>query len=48
MLALHCVCVYVTSFQFHVPDRRNLKYNVIWAEMRWYTLIFAYTLSTGI
>lgn len=43
------LCVYaahaalhVTSFAFHVPDRRNTRYNVIWTEMRWHTLLFAY------
>lgn len=41
LYAAHAL-LHVTSFQFHVPDRRNLKYNVIWPEMRWHTMIFAY------
>ncbi len=39
--ALHAV-LHVTSFQFRVPDRRNPRYNIIWPEMRWHTMIFAY------
>lgn len=34
--------LHVTSLQFGVPDRRNTRYNVIWPEMRWHTMIFAY------
>lgn len=34
--------LHVTSFEFHVPNRRNAKYNVIWPEMRWHTMFFAY------
>lgn len=41
LYALHAA-LHVTSFQFHVPDRRNTRYNVIWPEMRWHTLLFAY------
>lgn len=34
--------LHVTSFQFILPARRNKVYNVIWPEMRWHTMIFAY------
>ena len=34
--------LHVTSFQFHIPSRRNKAYNIIWPEMRWHTMIFAY------
>lgn len=34
--------LHVTSLQFSVPERRNTRYNVIWPEMRWHTMIFAY------
>jgi len=36
------VLLHVSSFEFVVPVRRNLRYNVIWTEMRWHALIFAY------
>lgn len=34
--------LHVTSFYFILPSRRNKVYNVIWPEMRWHTMIFAY------
>ena len=34
--------LHVTSFQFVLPMRRNLVYNIIWPEMRWHSLLFAY------
>lgn len=34
--------LHVTSFQFHLSAKRNRVYNVIWPEMRWHTMIFAY------
>ena len=40
MVLLHAT-LHLTSFQFNIGPRRNLKYNVIWPEMRWHTTIFA-------
>ena len=34
--------LHVSSFQFELPTKRNKSYNIIWPEMRWHTLIFAY------
>lgn len=34
--------LHITSFQFHLSKVRNKKYNIIWPEMRWHTMIFAY------
>lgn len=34
--------LHVTSFQFIIPSRRNKTYNIIWPEMRFHTMIFAY------
>ena len=34
--------LHLTSFQFLLSSRRNKVYNIIWPEMRWHTLIFAY------
>lgn len=34
--------MHVTSFQFLIPSRRNRVYNIIWPEMRWHSLVFAY------
>lgn len=34
--------MHVTSFEFILPNRRNKTYNIIWPEMRWHSLIFAY------
>jgi hypothetical protein len=34
--------LHVSSFQFVVPNRRNAVYNIIWPEMRWHSLLFAY------
>ena len=41
LIGVHAM-LHVTSFQFIIPSRRNARYNVIWPEMRWHTLIFAY------
>jgi len=42
MLMLVHMSLHITSFQFVIPNRRNMVYNVIWPEMRWHSLIFAY------
>lgn len=34
--------LHVSSFTFHIPQRRNKVYNIIWPEMRWHSLVFAY------
>lgn len=34
--------LHMTSFQFIIPSRRNKTYNIIWPEMRFHTMIFAY------
>lgn len=34
--------MHVTSFEFIIPSRRNRVYNIIWPEMRWHSLVFAY------
>lgn len=34
--------LHITSFQFHISSRRNMVYNIIWPEMRWHSMIFAY------
>lgn len=34
--------MHVTSFQFLIPSRRNRVYNIIWPEMRWHSMVFAY------
>lgn len=43
---LYTICVHtllhITSFQFILSPRRNAVYNIIWPEMRWHSLIFAY------
>jgi hypothetical protein len=41
LILMHAM-LHVSSFQFIVPVNRNMTYNVIWAEMRWHTLLFAY------
>jgi hypothetical protein len=40
-IGIHAL-LHVTSFQFILPPRRNMVYNIIWPEMRWHTMIFAY------
>lgn len=40
-IAVHAM-MHVTSFEFLIPSRRNRTYNIIWPEMRWHSLIFAY------
>lgn len=39
--------LHVTSFQFILSPRRNAVYNIIWPEMRWHSLIFAYRSIIG-
>lgn len=34
--------LHISSFQFIISSRRNKTYNIIWPEMRWHSLIFAY------
>lgn len=34
--------LHVSSFQFILSPRRNPVYNIIWPEMRWHSLLFAY------
>lgn len=34
--------LHISSFQFKLSPRRNHAYNIIWPEMRWHTMIFAY------
>ena len=34
--------LHVTSFEFHLSKKRNMTYNIIWPEMRWHSMIFAY------
>lgn len=34
--------LHLTSFQFRLSKRRNRAYNIIWPEMRWHTMIFAF------
>lgn len=41
LIMMHAM-LHVTSFSFHVQNRRNQVYNIIWPEMRWHSLIFAY------
>lgn len=40
-IALHAL-LHLTSFQFVLAARRNKAYTIIWPEMRWHTLIFAF------
>jgi len=32
----------LSSFEFHLQERKNHVYNIIWPEMRWHTLLFSY------
>lgn len=41
VIVLHAA-LHLTSFQFHLSEKRNRTYNIIWPEMRWHTMIFAY------
>lgn len=34
--------LHVSSFEFLLSRRRNRVYNIIWPEMRWHSLLFAY------
>jgi len=40
LLMMH-LSLHASSFQFALPARRNLAYNVIWPEMRWHSAFFA-------
>jgi hypothetical protein len=40
-LLVHAL-LHVSSFQFILSSRRNAVYNIIWPEMRWHSLLFAY------
>lgn len=40
-IVLHAI-LHVSSFQFVISPKRNATYNIIWPEMRWHSLIFAY------
>jgi hypothetical protein len=40
-ICIHAM-LHASSFQFIIPNRRNKVYNIIWPEMRWHSLIFAY------
>lgn len=41
LIAMHAL-LHVSSFEFIISNRRNKVYNIIWPEMRWHSLIFAY------
>lgn len=34
--------LHVSSFEFILPSKRNKVYNIIWPEMRWHSMVFAY------
>jgi hypothetical protein len=34
--------LHITSFSFKLSSHRNRTYNIIWPEMRWHSMIFAY------
>lgn len=34
--------LHISSFEFILSSKRNLHYNIIWPEMRWHSLLFAY------
>lgn len=40
-MAFHAL-LHVSSFQFALPAKRNMVYNVIWPEFRLHSMIFAY------
>lgn len=40
-LLIH-TALHLTSFQFHLSLKKNKAYNIIWPEMRWHAMIFAY------
>lgn len=40
-IAIHAM-LHVSSFQFILSTKRNKVYNIIWPEMRWHSMIFAY------
>lgn len=41
LLFVHTL-LHMSSFEFILSNRRNTKYNIIWPEMRWHSMIFAY------
>lgn len=41
VIGLHGL-LHLTSFQFKLSSRRNKTYNIIWPEMRWHAMIFAF------
>lgn len=40
-LVIHAA-LHVSSFIFAISQKRNKKYNIIWPEARWHSMIFAY------
>lgn len=40
-MAIHAL-LHISSFQFKLPNKRNLVYNIIWSEFRLHSLIFAW------
>jgi len=40
-MVIHAL-LHVSSFQFHLYEKRNRKYNIIWPEFRLHSMIFAY------
>lgn len=40
-MAVHAL-LHVSSFQFKLPRKRNMTYNIIWSEFRLHSLIFAW------
>lgn len=40
-MAIHAL-LHVSSFQFKLPSKRNMTYNIIWSEFRLHSLIFAW------
>ena len=40
-MAIHAM-LHVSSFQFHLYQKRNKVYNIIWPEFRLHSMIFAY------
>jgi hypothetical protein len=41
LLSVHFL-LHITSFIFNISNKRNLTYNIIWPEMKWHSLLFAY------
>ena len=40
-MGIHAL-LHVSSFQFHLSEKRNRTYNIIWPEFRLHSMIFAY------